>query len=149
MTHLSPNFTLAEMTRSSTAVRKGIDNTPEDSHLRALKALCINVLEPIRKHFGAPVLVTSGYRCARLNKAIGGSTTSQHCNGEAVDFTVKGVSDLEVAKWIQANLKYDQLILEFPPEGWVHVSYGGAMRKQDLTAKKVSGRTKYIPGLKP
>jgi zinc D-Ala-D-Ala carboxypeptidase len=137
------------MIRSSTAVRKGIDNTPNADQLAALRTLCVKVLEPVRVHFGAPVKVTSGFRCARLNKAVGGSGTSQHCFGEAADFSVDGVSDLEVARWIKANLKFDQLILEFPPEGWVHVSYGGNMRHQVLTAKRLSRGTKYIPGLNP
>jgi zinc D-Ala-D-Ala carboxypeptidase len=149
MTQLSPHFSLSEMTRSSTATRKGIKNVPDAEQTVALRTLCLRVLEPIREHFGAPITVTSGFRCARLNKAIGGSGTSQHCFGQAVDFTVKGVSDVEVARWIEDNLKFDQLILEFPPEGWVHVSYGGNMRQQVLTAKRTSRGTKYIPGIKP
>lgn len=146
---LTPNFTLAEMIRSSTAVRRGINNTPDDDVIEALTLLCKHVLEPVRAHFGKPVSISSGYRAPKLNKAIGGSTTSQHCKGEAADFHVEGVSDLEVAKWISANLVFDQLILEFPPEGWVHVSYCANPRKQVLTAKRLSRGTKYLPGLKP
>lgn len=146
---LSEHFSLDEMIRSQTAVRKGISNMPEPHQIEALSRLCRTILEPVRAHFKAPVIVTSGYRGVRLNKAVGGSSTSQHCFGEAVDFHVQGVPDVVVAKWIMQNLTFDQLILEFPPEGWVHVSYGGQMRGQVLTAKKINGRTKYLPGLNP
>lgn len=148
-TMLSEHFSLEEMIKSQTAVRKGIKNYPEEAHIAALKLLCQKVLEPVRAHFGKPISVTSGYRCARLNKAVGGSGTSQHCFGQAVDFHVVGVSDTAVAKWISDNLVFDQLILEFPPEGWVHVSYAPHPRKQVLTAKRGSRGTKYIPGLHP
>lgn len=146
---LSPNFKLSEMIRSQTAVRKGINNMPTDEQIAALSLLCRKVLEPVRAHFGKPISVTSGYRGPALNKAVGGSKTSQHCFGQAVDFHVVGVSDVEVAKWIAANLEFDQLILEFPPEGWVHVSYDTTPRKSVLTAKRTSRGTKYIPGLHP
>jgi zinc D-Ala-D-Ala carboxypeptidase len=145
---LSEHFSLDEMIRSQTAVRKGIQNLPEEAELNSLRLLCKNVLEPVRAHFG-PVTITSGFRCVRLNKAVGGSGTSQHCFGEAADFHVPGVPDLVVANWIADNLHFDQLILEFPPEGWVHCSYGPRMRGQLLTAKKISGRTQYIPGFHP
>src|SRR5687767_2391133 len=120
---LTEHFTLAEMTRSTTAVRKGIPNLPSVDNVRALKLLCAKVLEPVREHFARPVIVTSGFRAPRVNVAVGGSGTSQHCLGEAADFTVQGVSNLEVCQWIQANLDYDQLIYEFGEAGWVHCSY--------------------------
>jgi zinc D-Ala-D-Ala carboxypeptidase len=148
-TYLSTHFTLEEMIKSQTAARKRISNIPDAAQTAALKLLCEKVLEPVRAHFQAPVIVTSGFRCAKLNKAIGGSGTSQHCYGQAVDFGVHGVSDLEVAKWIRDNLRFDQLILEFPPEGWVHVSYDATLRQQVLTAKRLSRGTKYLPGLQP
>lgn len=148
MTQLSPHFTLAEMTRSTTAIRKGIPNVPSTDQVRALKLLCEKVLEPVRAHFGAPVFVTSGYRSPRLNVAIGGSASSQHCAGEAADFTVQGESNFEVCLWMQANLDYDQLILEYPPHGWVHCSYSAQrMRNQELTAVKRGGRTVYLQGI--
>ena len=150
---LSENFTLAEYTKSQTASRKGIDNTPGDEHLEAAKALFENVAQKVRNHFG-PTIITSGYRSPALNEAIGGSPTSQHSKGEAVDLEVPGVATAEVAQWISDNLDYDQLILEFytPGEtnsGWVHVSYkaDGSNRNEDLTAARVDGKTQYSHGL--
>ena len=149
MTDLSEHFTLAELTVSQTALRKGIDNTPPPPVIAALTALCGNVLEPIRKHFG-PVVVSSGYRSPALNKAIGGSASSDHCHGRAADFTVPGALDIDVAQWVMRHLRYDQLILEFPPQGWVHVSWRPANnRMQELTAKRINGRVSYLAGLRP
>lgn len=146
--NLTQHFTLAEMTRSETAARRKIANAPGPAAIAALKALCENVLEPVREHFGRPVLVTSGYRAPTLNKAIGGSGTSQHCLGEAADFTVQGVSNLEVCQWIMRNLRYDQLIYEFGESGWVHCSWRiGRLRHQELTARIVAKQTRYIEGL--
>jgi hypothetical protein len=150
---LSENFSLSEYTKSQTASRKGINNTPGDEHLEAAKALFENVAQKVRDHFG-PTIITSGYRSPALNEAIGGSATSQHSKGEAVDLEVLGVPTAEVAQWISDNLDYDQLILEFfvPGEtnsGWVHVSYkaDGSNRNQDLTASKVNDQTQYAHGL--
>lgn len=150
---LSKNFSLGEYTKSQTASRKGIDNTPSNEHLEAAKALFKNVAQPVRDHFG-PTIVTSGYRSPELNAEIGGSSTSQHTKGEAVDLEVLGVPTTEVAQWISDNLDYDQLILEFfvPGEinsGWVHVSYknDGTNRKENLTASRVNGQTQYSYGL--
>lgn len=145
---LSEHFTLAEMTQSQTAARKDIDNTPNGMIVVALRGLCENVLEPIRARFG-PVRISSGYRSPKLNRAIGGAATSQHCKGEAADLTVPGVSNIEVAQWIMNTLRYDQLILEYPPAGWVHVSWRPAGRRcEELTAKRIAGRTVYLPGLR-
>ncbi len=150
---LSENFSLSEYTKSQTASRKGIDNTPGDEHLEAAKALFENVAQPIRDHFG-PTVITSGYRSPELNEAIGGSATSQHSKGEAVDLEVMGTSTAEVCEWIADNLDFDQLILEFytpgdTNSGWVHVSYkaDGSNRKECLTASKVDGKTQYSHGL--
>ena len=150
---LSENFSLSEYTKSQTAIRKGIDNTPGDEHLEAAKALFKNVVQPVRDHYG-PTIITSGYRSAALNEAIGGSSTSQHSKGEAVDLEVPGVATAEVCEWIAANTEFDQLILEFytpgdTNSGWVHVSYteNGDNRKETLTASKVDGRTHYAHGL--
>lgn len=145
--NLSEHFTLAEMTASQTAARKGIRNVPGPAEIKALTALCENVLEKVRAHFGKPVIVTSGYRSPRLNTAIGGSATSQHCKGEAADFTVHGVSNLEVCQWMMKNLNYDQLIYEYGETGWVHASWRVPYRNAELSAKRRSGKTVYLPGI--
>lgn len=125
---LSAHFTLAELTRSQTAARNGIDNTPDDRAIAALKALAQNILEPVRNHFGKPFSPSSGFRCPQLNFKVGSSPSSQHITGQAADFEVPDVSNLELAEWIRDNLAFDQLILEFyepgkPNAGWVHCSY--------------------------
>tara|TARA_B100001057_G_C22858811_1_gene953674 strand:- start:555 stop:1019 length:465 start_codon:yes stop_codon:yes gene_type:complete len=152
MVRLSENFTLTEYTKSQTALRKGIDNTPNEEHLEKAKLLFANVVQPVRNHFG-PTVINSGYRGPALNEAIGGSTNSQHCKGEAVDIECPGVPNWEVAKFIEDELDFDQLILEFytpgiPDSGWVHVSYKAeGNRKSVLTAMKENGKTVYKPGL--
>lgn len=148
---LSERFQLHEFLRSQTASRLGIDNTPTDTVIRKLQALCHNVLEPVRLEFG-PVRISSGYRSPALNKAIGGSASSQHCLGEAADFEVPGVSNLDVAQWMHRKLNYDQLILEFytpgqPNSGWVHVSWRPNYRNQELTAQRIGTRTVYKSGI--
>ena len=150
---LSKNFTLQEFTKSQTALRMGIDNTPEGEHLEAAKALFENVVQPIREHFG-PTVINSGYRGPALNEAVGGSSKSQHCKGEAADIECPGVPNADIAQWIVDNLDFDQVILEFytpgiPDSGWVHVSYKaeGDNRKSILTAMKEDGKTVYKTGL--
>lgn len=147
---LSDHFSLAEMTRSQTAIRKGLDNTPPPAAIASLRSLCTNVLEPLRAHYGRPVLVTSGYRAPAVNRACGGATSSQHCLGEAADLTVAGVSNIEVCRWMERNLNYDQLIYEFGEAGWVHVSWrDGRLRNMELTARRQGGKTVYLPGILP
>ncbi|MCG8553589.1 MAG: D-Ala-D-Ala carboxypeptidase family metallohydrolase [Desulfobacterales bacterium] len=147
---LSEHFSLNEMTRSDTAARKGINNIPPANMMVKLRDLCVQVLEPVRLHFGVPIRPSSGYRSPELNLAVGGAKTSQHPKGEAVDFEVSGVSNYDLACWIQHELVYDQLILEcytpgVPDSGWVHVSYrAGRNRKQAMTY--VDGQ--YVPGLR-
>lgn len=150
---LSQHFNLKEFTKSETATRKRIDNTPNLEHANNLKMVCENILEPVRKHFGKPVRINSGYRGPALNKAVGGSAKSQHCNGEAVDFEIDGLPNPDLAKWVAQNCDFDQIILEFydpkegPNSGWVHASYSkGKNRKQKLTAVTVNGKTVYKPG---
>ena len=151
---LSTNFTLAEFTKSQTAIRKGIDNTPKGEHLINAQSLAINVLQKVRDHFGVTV-INSGYRSKELNDEIGGSRTSQHMKGEAVDIEVPGVSNPELAEWILDNLDFDQLILEFydpkvAGSGWVHVSFKANRqnRKSVLTAIKTANKkTVYVNGL--
>ena len=104
---LSANFTLAEFTKSQTATRKGLDNTPGAEHLENAKELFQNVVQPIRDNFGVTV-INSGYRGPALNEAVGGSSKSQHCKGEAVDIECPGTGNYDVAKWIEENLDFDQ-----------------------------------------
>jgi zinc D-Ala-D-Ala carboxypeptidase len=152
MVKLSQNFTIQEYIKSQTALRQGIDNTPTEEHMGNATALFRNVVQKVRDQFGVTV-INSGYRGEALNKAVGGSSTSQHCKGEAVDIECPGTSNYDVAKWIEDNLDFDQLILEFitlgiPDSGWVHVSYKSeGNRKQSLTAMKEDGKTVYKPGL--
>ena len=148
---LTENFSLKELTASQTAERKGIDNTPSPTHQDNLKSLCEMILQPVRDHFGRVVSISSGYRSPELCTAIGSKITSQHARGEAADFEIFGVSNKELADYIDENLDYDQLILEYwkkedPNSGWVHCSYtDGNNRKQYLRAYKEDGKTKYEP----
>ena len=152
MVKLSQNFTLQEFTKSQTALRQGIDNTPDQEHLTNAVNLFANVVQQVRNNFGVTV-INSGYRGPALNEAVGGSSKSQHCKGEAVDIECPGTPNYEVANWIAENLDFDQLILEFytpgiPDSGWVHVSYKSeGNRKSVLTAMKENGKTVYKPGL--
>ena len=150
---LSKNFTLAEYTKSQTALRNHIDNTPNEQHLEAAKELFDKVVQPVRDRFG-PTVINSGYRGPELNERVGGSPSSQHCLGEAVDIECPGVPNYDVAMWIAKNTPFDQVILEFytpgiPDSGWVHVSYkaNGDNRGLGLTAMKEDGRTVYKTGL--
>ena len=135
---LSGHFSLAELTKSQTATRKGIDNKPTLEHIENLTELCVQILEPTRRNFSKPMVITSGYRSEELCEAIGSKSTSQHAKGEAADFEMFGVDNKELAKYIKNNLVFDQLILEFytpddPSSGWVHCSYSKEEnRKQAL-----------------
>ena len=148
---LSDNFSLIEFTKSQTAERKGIENTPNEIHTIAMEALCHNILERVRSAFAKPVMINSGYRSPALCEAIGSKSTSQHCNGEAADIEIFGVSNYDLAKYIENNLNFDQLILECwdgvePNSGWVHVSYvdDTTNRKDVLTYTRSGGYTKGI-----
>jgi hypothetical protein len=149
---LSKNFSLQELIKSETAIRRGIDNTPSLRVIDNLQALVDNVLQPVRDKLG-PVIITSGYRSPQLNTAIGGSPTSDHCLGMAADCEVLGMDNKEFARWVEDNLKFTQLILEFytegvPDSGWVHISYDkDDLKCQVLTAKKVNGKTQYSKGI--
>jgi zinc D-Ala-D-Ala carboxypeptidase len=151
--NLSANFSLHEMTKSETALRMGLDNTPDSEATENLRNLCVNVLQKVRDHYGKGVKVNSAYRSPESNAAVGGSKTSDHCKGMAADIEIPGVPNAELAQWIMDNLEYTQLILEFytpgiPDSGWVHVSYDpNNLKKQELTAMKVAGKTQYVPGL--
>jgi hypothetical protein len=149
---LSKNFSLQELIKSQTAERKGIDNTPSPEHQENLKLLCTSILQPIRDHFSRVVSVSSGYRSPALCEAIGSKSTSQHARGEAADFEIFGLSNKTLADYIDSELHYDQLILEYwkesdPNSGWVHCSFSqGKNRRQYLKAyKDENNKTRYEP----
>lgn len=149
---LSKHLALAEVMRSETAKRKGISNMPTPEHIENFKKLAENVFEPIREHFGVPVHLSSGYRSAALNKAVGGASSSQHCKGEAIDIDMDGttVTNKQVFDFVKEHVNFDQMIWEFGTDAnpdWVHVSYNsdGPQRKQILRAVKQGGGTKYLP----
>ena len=124
---LSYNFTLSELTRSQTAARMGIDNTPDEQQIENLQRVCSEILQPVRDHFGIPFAPSSGFRSVALCEAIGSSSKCQHTKGEAVDFELPGFDNKEVAEWVRNNLNFDQLILEYytpddPSSGWIHCS---------------------------
>ena len=148
---LSKHFTLEEFTKSMTAQRKGIDNTPGAGDIKNLEDLCYCVLEPIRNKFDKPVRISSGYRSEELCEAIGSKKTSQHAKGQAADFEIPGVDNIDLAIWIKNNLDIDQGILEFykegePTSGWIHCSYAGEdNRNQWLKARREEGKVIYLP----
>jgi hypothetical protein len=149
---ISKHLSLAEVSRSETAKRRGINNTPSGEHLENFKKLAENVFEPIREHFKVPIIISSGYRSKELNSAIGGSSTSQHCQGEAIDIDMDGTSitNAQIFHFIKDNLVFDQMIWEFGTDknpDWVHVSYEstGKQRKQILKAVRSGGKTSYVP----
>ena len=151
--YLTKNFSYLEMIKSSTAQRLNVSNKPTLEHAINLVNLCNLILQPVREEFG-PIRINSGYRSPTLNAKVGGSKTSQHCNGEAADFESSSISNPELAAWIAKNLDFDQLILEFydgedPHSGWIHCSYkkDGSNRAKTLTALRVNGKTKYKNGL--
>jgi hypothetical protein len=145
---LSQHLSLSEVIRSESAKRNGISNMPIAQHIENFKLLAEKVFEPVRVHFGVPIHISSGYRSIELNKCIGGSLTSQHCTGEAIDIDMdgsqSGVTNKMVFDYIKDNLVYDQIINEFD-YSWVHVSYAanGKNRKQVLKAVRVNGKTTY------
>ena len=148
---ISTNLSVEEVSKSLTATRKGIDNTPKGDHLNNLISIAQNIFQPIRNHFGAPIFVSSGYRSEALNKAIGGAKSSQHCKGEALDLDNDAVgkpSNAEIFYFIYDNLDFDQLIWEFGDTknpNWVHVSYSsdGNNRKSTLVAERQGKSTVY------
>jgi len=150
---LTANFTLDELIKSQVATRKGINNNPSPTQIENLKALAVNILQPIRSQFDKPLIISSGFRTAELCIEIGSSINSQHCadnKSAAADFEIPGVDNKELAKWIKDNLTWDQLILEFykegePSSGWVHCSYSSDLnRKESLIAyKDDDNKTQY------
>jgi hypothetical protein len=149
---ISEHISYKEATRSVTALRLGIDNTPNEYQLQNMEIVAKNVFEPLRKAVGGAIKINSFFRCEDLNKAIGGSSKSQHCQGRAMDLddNYGYMSNNDMYKYIKQNLDFDQLIFEFPDEdgnaSWIHVSYVDAdsNRKRCLKAIKENGKTKYI-----
>lgn len=151
---ISEYLDLSEVIRSESAKRNGISNMPTEAHIANLKLLAEKVFEPIRNNFRCPIIISSGYRSKELNAKVGGSATSQHSSGEAIDLdmdgTPNGVTNKMIFDYIYKNLEFDQLIWEFGTNenpDWVHVSYEstGKQRKQALKAYKENGKTKYKP----
>jgi zinc D-Ala-D-Ala carboxypeptidase len=123
---LSPNFWLSEFVKSQTASRHGINNSPSTSAIENLRLLCRSVLQPLRDEYKMPVVISSGYRSRALNSLVRGSSSSQHCSGQAADFTIPGVSNLALIQWVRSHLQFDQLILEYwsgGNSGWIHCSF--------------------------
>jgi zinc D-Ala-D-Ala carboxypeptidase len=151
--NLTENFSLHEMTKSETALRKGMPNEPTEADIANLKLLAEKVLQPLRDHYGVGIKVNSGYRSPDVNAAVGGSRTSDHCKGQAADIEIAGIPNATLAQYIKDSLQYTQLILEFytpgiPDSGWVHVSYdANNLKCQALTAVKKDGKTVYLNGL--
>lgn len=150
---LSKNLSINEVVKSDTAIRKGIDNHPTQLHLESLGDIAENIFQPVRDALGV-IYVSSGYRSKALNKAVGGSTKSQHSKGEALDLDNDNkngaASNTEIFNYIKENLDFDQLIWEFGNDekpDWVHVSYTTRRpnRKQILRAKKVGNDVQYKP----
>ena len=151
MIKISEHISYKEATRSATALRLGIDNVPNQYELQNMEMVAKHVFEPLRKAVGTPIKINSFFRCEELNKAIGGSTKSQHCQGRAIDIddVYGNVSNAFMYYYIKDNLDFDQLIWEFGTDhnpDWVHVSYvdGDSNRKRCLKAIREDGKTKYI-----
>ena len=142
---LSKNLMLTEMTRSESGKRRGVSNQPTPAHIENMKILAEKVFQPIRDHFKTPIIISSGYRSRELNAIIGGSQTSQHSEGKAIDIDMDGtkITNKQIFDFIRQNLEFDQLVNEFD-YSWVHVSFNlGKNRKQVLEAYKQNGKTFY------
>ena len=148
---ISKHISYKEGTNSTTAIRRGIDNTPNDEQLDNMELIAEKVFEPLREWVGGPVKINSFFRCPDLNKAIGGSRKSQHCQGQAIDIddTYKVVANSDMYNYIKNNLDFDQLIWEFGDDdnpNWLHVSYVSPEKNRNrcLKAYKEQGRSKYM-----
>ena len=150
MSKISTHITLREGIESYTAKRKGIENIPSDYELTNMVGVAENIFEPLRKWVGGPIKINSFFRSKELNKAIGGSSRSQHCEGRAIDIDdIYGYkTNAEMFEYIKCNLDFDQIIWEFGGSDnpdWVHVSYVSPEenRRRCLKAEKINGKTKY------
>ena len=147
---ISKHISNKEGVYSNTAIRRGIDNTPNEEQLENMKLIADNVFEPLRQYVGGPIKINSFFRSPELNTAIGGSSKSQHCKGQAIDIddTFGRMTNAEMYHWIKDNLEFDQMIWEFGNDdnpNWVHVSYVSSEdnRNRCLKAYKENGKTKY------
>ena len=152
MERISKHISYKEATHSNTAIKRGITNSPEEFQLKRMVDLAINIFEPCREEFKEPIYINSFFRSITLNSVIGGSSTSQHCAGEAFDIRFGYNSELtnkQLFYFIKENLEYDQLIWEFGSDNepdWIHVSYRKEQnRKQVLRAKRIDGKVRYNP----
>jgi zinc D-Ala-D-Ala carboxypeptidase len=150
MEKISKHISYKEGTRSITALRKGINNTPNDYELANMEAIAANIFEPLRKWVGGPIKINSFFRCEELNTAIGGSSNSQHCQGRAIDIddTYGYKTNAEMFEYIKTNLNFDQIIWEFGTDtnpDWVHVSYVSEEQNRNrcLKASRENGKTVY------
>ena len=150
MERISEHISYKEGIKSNTATRLGIKNTPDDYQITNMVNIGVNVFEPLRKYVGGPIRISSFYRCEKLNRAIGGSSRSQHCEGRAIDLddTLGHKTNAEMYKYIKDNLSFDQLIWEFGDDtnpDWIHVSYvhPDENRKRCLRAERTNGKTTY------
>jgi len=148
---ISEHISYKEGVYSITATRLGIDNTPGDDQLHFMEIIAEKVFEPLREWVGGPIKINSFYRCPELNKAIGGSTTSQHCKGQAIDIddTFGKATNAEMFNFIKENLDFDQMIWEFGDDDnpdWVHISYVSEEKNRNrcLKAYRKDGKTKYM-----
>lgn len=143
---ISKHITLAEATKSNTAIKLGISNQPTPEHLDNMKHISESIFEPLREHFGKPIAVSSFYRSKALNDAVKGSMTSQHLTGEAMDIDAQifgGVTNKEVFDWIRANCKFDQIIWEagtVEEPDWVHVSLTRSRPNRMQVLRMVGGK---------
>jgi len=148
---ISKHISYKEGVYSNTAIRRGIDNTPNEEQLDNMKLIAENIFEPLRQYVGGPIKINSFFRCPELNTAIGGSGKSQHCKGQAIDVddTLGVMTNAKMYYWIKENLNFDQMIWEFGDDdnpNWVHVSYVSPEenRNRCLKAYKDKGKTKYM-----
>ena len=148
---ISKHISYKEGVHSNTAIRRGIDNTPTDDQLYFMEIVAEKVFEPLRKWVGGPIKINSFYRCPELNTAIGGSATSQHCKGQAMDIddTFGKATNAEMYNFIKEHLDFDQMIWEFGDDdnpAWVHVSYVSPEKNRNrcLKAYKENSKTKYM-----
>jgi hypothetical protein len=150
MKSISKHISFKEAIKSNTALRLDIDNTPSDYHITNMVGVAKNIFEPLREFVGGPIKITSFYRCENLNKAIGGSSMSQHCEGRAMDLddTFGHKTNAQMFFYIKKNLNFDTLIWEFGDDDnpdWIHVSWvsNDENRTRCLRAEKFNGRTSY------
>jgi hypothetical protein len=152
MTEISKNVTYAEAIKSQTATRLGLENTPNEEQLENMKKVANECFQKAREHFGVPIAVTSFFRSPEVNRAIGGSTTSEHCQGKAMDIDADvfgGVSNSDLFHFFKDNCEFNQLIWEYGNDNnpdWVHISFNeGGNKNQILKVYRQNGRSVYVP----